>query len=173
MIDDSRTMGTHWGDVISFFKVFAYFAKRYDDNGLEMYFTVSTKKETFRDTTPAVSLLRSMTPTSVPNFDNRLDEILRGYQSRLERESERSGRRWSWSSSVKPLSLYVLSNGDWPGCDAIAPVESMIEKLRELKLTKARVGIQFIRFGRNPDGIKKLGYLDTGLRKKYGKQWCV
>src|SRR3954468_24893223 len=56
---------------------------------------------------------------------------------------------------------------------AVAPIEAMIEKQRQLGLPKEQVGIQFIRFGNDQAGIERLQYLDSGLRKKYGKRWYV
>jgi hypothetical protein len=49
----------------------------------------------------------------------------------------------------------------------------MIEKLRQLGLPKEQVSIQFIRFGNDEVGIKRLQYPDSGLREKYGKRWYV
>jgi hypothetical protein len=166
-------MRDHWDDVVSLFSVFAYFAKKYDKNGLEMYFTVSEDKEHFDKTTPAVSHLKYMTQKSPSIIDIRLSEILRDYQSRLDRQNGRKGSRWSLSDPVKQLSLYVFTDGAWPGCDAVAPVVAMVEKLQELKLPKQQVGIQFVRFGNDPVGIRRLEYLDSGLREKYTKDWYV
>lgn len=159
--------------MVSLFSVFGYFAKRLDDNGLEMYFTVSEHKEKFRDTSPAVSRLKSMRHGTTSNIDIRLGKILGEYQTDLERSKERRGFFFSRAKSVKPLSLYVFTDAAWPGSDAVAPVEAMIEKQKQLALPKEQVGIQFIRFGDHPTGMKRLEYLDSGLRKKYGKKQYV
>ena len=166
-------MQEHWDVVVEFFSVFAWFAKRLDDNGLEMYFTVSKNKETFKDTTPAVKHLKSMTPSGYPNIDIRLGQLLGKYQTDLERRKEQRNNFWSRGKDVKPLSLYVFTDAAWPGCDAVAPIEAMIEKQRQLALPKEQIGIQFIRFGNDPKGIERLEYLDSGLRKKYGKKQYV
>lgn len=167
-MDDSLSMKEHWDDVIDLFSVFGYFAKKLDSNGLEMYFTVSDRKEKFKDTTPAVSALKSIRPSSSSNINLRLGNILRKYQTDLERQGERRGLSFK-AKTVKPLSLYVFTDAAWPGCDAVAPVEKMIVKQQQLALDKEQVGIQFIRFGNDPTGIRRLKYLDSGLRKKYGK----
>ena len=140
-----------------------------------MYFTVSKKKETFKDTTSAVRLLESMSQRVPSTIDLRLDQILRKYQADLERQKERKSKNSFWSNhkDVKPLSLYVFTDGAWEGCDAVAPIEAMIEKQTELKLPRTQVGIQFIRFGEDPRGKVKLQYLDSGLRKKHGKEQYV
>ena len=164
-------MKDHWADVISLFSVFAYFAKQLDDDGLEMHFTVSQDKKTFRHTTPAVSHLKSIRQSTFSNIDIRLGQILRRYQTDLERSKERKGFLLRKPKAVKPLSLYVFTDAVWQGCDAVAPIESMIEKLRQFDLPKEQVGIQFIRFGNSETGVKKLEYLDSGLREKHTKRW--
>jgi hypothetical protein len=172
-MDDSLSMKEHWDDVVSLFSVLAYIVKRLDDDGLEMYFTVSLGVEKFRDTTPAVAHLKSMRPSTYSNINIRLERILRKYQTNLNHQRERRGIFWSRAKTIKPLSLYVFTDGAWHGCDAVAPVEAMIEKQRQLGLPKEQVGIQFIRFGNDKVGMERLQFLDSGLRKKYGKRWYV
>ena len=155
LIDDSISMKDHWDDVISLFSVLAYFVKGLDNDKLEMYFTVSKNKITFKDTTPAVSQLKKIKPDTCCNFNIRLMEVLRNYQDNLE---PRARRMFSWSKSkvVKSLSLYVFTDAAWQGYDAVAPVEAMIEKLKNLGFPKKQVRIQFIRFGNDEIGIKRL-----------------
>ena len=168
-------MKKHWDNVIDLFSVFAWHTKSLDSNGLEMYFTVSPKKQNFSNTTQAIRLLKSMSQSTPSNIDLSLDQILRRYQTDLERHKERKNKNsfWSRDKDVKPLSLYVFTDGVWEGCDAVAPIEVMIEKQKELKLPRTQVGIQFVRFGEDRNGKAKLEYLDSGLRKKHGKEQYV
>lgn len=166
-------MKQHWDDVIALFWELAYIAKRLDNNGLEMYFTVSEDIKSFKHTKPAVSHLTSMRQSTYSNIDMRLGQILRKYQKSLEPQKDWKRALGLKSESVKPLSLYIFTDAAWQGCDAVAPIEAMIEKLGQLALPKEQVGIQFIRFGNDPNGIKKLEYLDSGLRKKHGSRWYV
>ena len=163
-------MKAYWEDVISFFHVFAYFTKKLDKNGLEMCFTVSTKKVKFRDTKKAVACLKNTRHDVPSDIDMRLGQILGNYQKDIESEKEKKHAIFSkLSKPVKPLSLYVLTDGAWPQTNAVAPIEEMILQ----KLPKKQVGIQFIRFGNDSTGIDRLEYLDSGLRKKYGKERYV
>jgi hypothetical protein len=166
-------MRDHWEDLVSLFSVLAYIAKGLDKNGLEMYFTVSPDVKKFKKTTPAVDHLKYMRQSTHSDINLRLEDILRKYQAELEHQKDRKQGFWSLSKVVKPLSLYVLTDGAWPSVDGVPPVEAMIEKLRELGLPKKQVGIQFIRFGNDPEGIRRLEYLDSGLREKYTKRWYV
>lgn len=172
IMDDSVSMKPHWNNVISLFSILAYIAKRLDKNGVEMYFTVSESEKTFKDTSRVVKLLRSITPTSYSNIDMRLGQILRTYQAKLEHEKEPKRIRL-FSKPVKPLSLYIFTDGAWQGCDAVPPIEAMIESLKRLGFPKEQVGIQFVRFGNKQEDIEKLEYLDSGLRKKHTKKWYV
>jgi hypothetical protein len=172
LIDDSLSMKNHWTDVISLFSVLAYIVKNLDDDGLEMYFTVSTDKKTFKDTSKAVSHLEKMSQSTYSNIDSRLQQILGKYQEDLGRSRERRGFL-RLRAKVKPLSLYVFTDAAWQGCDATAPIEAMIKKQLQLEFPKEQVSIQFVRFGNDAEGIKRLEHLDSGLRKIYTKKWCV
>lgn len=163
-------MRQYWGEVVSLFSVLAYILKKLDDDGLEMYFTVSTDKRTFKDTRRAVSHLEKMTQSTYSNIDARLQQILGKYQVYLGQQRERRGFFRS-RANAKPLSLYVFTDAAWQGCDAIAPIEAMIEKQRQLGFPKDQVSIQFVRFGNDASGIERLEYLDSGLRKKHTKKW--
>lgn len=165
-------MGAYWHEVISLFSVLAWIVKKLDDNGLEMYFTVSRAVKTFKDTTGAVAHLGNMSQSTYSNIDWRLQEILGTYQETLSHQGERRGFLRP-RSKVKPLSLYVFTDGAWQGCDGIAPIEAMIKKQRQLGLPKEQVSVQFIRFGNHPRGVEKLEYLDSGLRKKNSRKWYV
>lgn len=170
-MDDSQSMKAHWNDVISLFSVLGYFVKEFDTNGLKMYFTVSRNKETFKHTSRVVSHLKNIKHKTYSNIDIRLGNILRKYQTNLENQERRKGFFWPKPKVVKPLSLYVFTDAVWHDCDAVAPIEAMIEKQRQLTLPREQVAIEFIRFGNDPTGIGKLEYLDSGLRKKHTKTW--
>ena len=103
-------------------------------------------------------------------MDLRLGDLLGKYKEDLKRQDERKHSFWSKAyKPVKPLSLYVLTDGTWPNCNAVRPIEDMILFGRP----KEQVGIQFVRFGNRPIGIKRLKYLDSGLRKKHGRDRYV
>ena len=175
LIDDSESMKEHWDSVVDLFRVLAWLVKKYDDDGLDMHFTVSevkAKNKSFKDTTPAVKILREMREKliSPSNIDLRLGTILEDYLDEVKEPKSKG----SWSrfkpKKVKPLSLYVFTDGEWAGSDGVAPLEAMIERYKNLRTPKkTQIGIQFIRFGNGSDGVSRLGYLDSGLRRKHGK----
>jgi hypothetical protein len=165
-------MNKHWKDVKSLLYVLAYLVKELDDDGLDMSFTISSQEKKFNHASKAVAYLDAMHPNGLANINMRLSKLLMRYVNELEHPTPRN--RFSLrsrQSSVKPLSLYIFTDGVWqPGYDGVPPIEALIEKLTALHLPKEQVGIQFIRFGNSEEGIKILEYLDSGLRKKFGKQ---
>lgn len=129
MLDDSLSMKHHWEDVISLFSVVAYFVKRLNPKGIEMYFTVSQNMETFKDTTPAISQLRKIRLSAHSHIDIRLEQILIRYLSSLKHQTDHKESFWSRPKAVKPLSLYIFIDAAWQSCDAVPPIEAMIEGL--------------------------------------------
>lgn len=62
------------------------------------------------------------------------------------------------------MSLYVLTDGIWkPPADASTSIRSLVKELQELGFGKAQVAIQFIRFGEDPDALRRLEALDDNL----------
>lgn len=171
MIDDSSSMNKHWGDVKSLLYVLAYLVKELDDDGFDISFTISSQEKNFNHASKAVAYLDAVLPKGIANINVRLSKLLMKYVNDLEKPPRyRLGLR-TRQTSTKPLSLYIFTDGIWqPGCDGVPPIEALIVKLTALKLPKEQVGIQFIRFGNNEEGIKRLEYLDSGLCGKFGKQ---
>ena len=151
ILDDSHPMSDSWSDVKALFKVLAWMIKRKDEDGFDLCFTVSSqdKDKNFKDTTLALRHLSNINPTVWSNINKRLSDVLARYNLRR-----------------KPLSLYVFTDGNWQhGSDGVAPVRILVEEINSKKLPKDRVGIQFIQFGKDPEGTKRLNYLDSGLGK--------
>jgi hypothetical protein len=164
-------MKQHWKDVKSLLYVLAYLVKKLDGDELDMSFTISSQETKFKDASKAVAYLDAMRPNGLANINVRLSNLLRKYVNDLEDPPRHWFRLHTRQGSIKPLSLYIFTDGIWqPGHDGVPPIEALIEKLTALRLPKEQVGIQFIRFGDSEEGIKRLEYLDSGLRKKFGKQ---
>lgn len=152
LIDDAVTMGKHWRALKEFFAAFAYFIKRLDRDGLDLYFSVSRKsRKGEKDTTPLIELVKEHAPTNVPsNLAMRLEELLGDYKRKLT----------SWSQ-VKGLQIYILTDGVWyTDSDAEELIRSFIRFLDAKSWPQNTIGIQFIRFGDNEGGIARLEKLD-------------
>ena len=62
-----------------------------------------------------------------------------------------------------PLSIIVLTDGQWgtgpDGAGMQNPIRRLIETVKEQRLKRTQVMVQFLRFGDNADGIRHLRYL--------------
>ncbi|RFU28626.1 hypothetical protein B7463_g7721, partial [Scytalidium lignicola] len=168
LIDNSASMEPHWHDVIALLGVLAWMIKDADPDGLELYFTVSDGVPIrAKDTTPLVNALTSASRLGATNITFSLSNILDGYQSKLR---EQKPRRSPWKTprkglkDVRRMSLYIFTDGKWEGSDdAVTPIRNLVNHLKHLGFEKGQVGIQFISFGNDPEGLKRLKILDDGL----------
>lgn len=75
----------------------------------------------------------------------------------------------------KPTCIYILTDGVWDSseaaknglCKADRPIRQLIEELKKRNLERHLVTLQFIRFGNDATGIKRLTSLDNKLGKEY------
>ena len=92
----------------------------------------------------------------------RLSSIVRDYQESLNRTQGSTSLVSKYlTKRTRPLSLYVLTDAVWqPTCNVPPVIQSLVKTLKDLNLHKQQIGIQFIRFGERPEGIKRLEELD-------------
>jgi len=141
-------MSNYWSEVKELLQVLAWLIKRKDNDGFDVRFTISSAQDkNFEDSTPALKHVSNITPQGVSNMTMRLNSIFSKY-----------------NLTHKPLSLYIFTDGNWQhGSDAIAPIRNMVSLMNKRNFPKERVGIQFIQFGDDPEGTKRLNYLDSQL----------
>ncbi len=160
-------MGGHWVNVELVLGLLAYIVKDADPDGIELWFASSDKRVTSKTSTILLDTFRSNLPKGDSDISLRLNEILRGYQATLDHHAAPRGR-WLQAGpprAARPLSLYILTDGLWqPRCHVEQPIEYLVDKLDALKYCDNQVGIQFIRFGNDPDGMHKLKCLDEDLK---------
>lgn len=73
----------------------------------------------------------------------------------------------------RPISIYILTNGVWDSspaarkglCNADLPIRRLIEELKRRNLPRDQVALQFIRFGNDETGIRRLRALDDDIKK--------
>lgn len=178
LVDDSDSMGKHWSDVRRLLKALAWLVSRDDDNGMELRFLISNKKCTSKDPTKLVDHLGKTERLGKSNINERLGEVLEDYCDSWDtwkKSQERSSMKlyqtlFQIGRKPKKLSVYVLTDGIWqPKSDAADSIRPMIDRLEEWKVPSNRVGIQFIRFGDNPDSIQKLNRLDSKKQLRVSK----
>ena len=139
----------------------------YDPDGLDLYLTTESSK--LRPKTPEKFLqyLRERPANGIPDFRQRFAKIIENYQSKFGKSNYRKKLMHPSSTpsrNPRPLSLYVLTDGVWdPKCTLITEIQNLVALLQEYKLPNKYVGIQFIRFGNDRDGKKRLKKLDSQL----------
>lgn len=162
-------MSKYWHAVISVISTLSYLLKDSDDDGMDLYFAISSTKYNSKKSEKLVQKLlekeKELVGTS--NVGLRLSTILHEYQLSLDPSvlSLRSLLSKAKGKTKKPLSVYILTDAVWqPHCNVAEPIRSLVETLRRWGYSRHQAGIQFIRFGHDSDGIEKLDHLDSGLQ---------
>jgi hypothetical protein len=165
-------MLTHWDDVQAVFGVLAKIVKSADPDGIDLHFLASDASYNSKrlwggnSSSKLVNHVKRQRQkiSGTSNITYRLDSILGPYITSLTNAfSLRRG------VSVRPLNLYVLTDGIWePGCDPSSTIKKLVDKLVEFQYPKdsKQIGIQFISFGNDRDALKKLENLDDNLGQK-------
>lgn len=159
-------MKVNWPSVTNLIDILAYLVKPYDTNGMELLYTISSSPPLkSKDSTTLVRSIERMTPEGKSDISQKLTLILTQYQSALHQAFGAGHEVVSRARKVKPLSIYILTDGIWqPHCDAQTPIRNIVQKLVQLNLDKKQVGIQFISFGNDRVGLQRLKELDDDMR---------
>jgi hypothetical protein len=156
----------YWDEMMSVFEILAYIVKEADDDGIDLYFTMSGEKHHNKNASPLVEIVKKRRPRGTSEISFRLEAILDSYKSRLNEQQglRRSRSMFASKKDVKPLNLYIFTDGAWQhGSDAAPAIRSLVKDLHKLELPAKQVGIQFISFGGNKNNLERLEHLDDGL----------
>ena len=157
-------MRAHRSAVLDVVSLLSYLLKDLDDDGLDVCFTQSTERRNSGRATKLSEVVGRVAFTGISDMRTRLSQILQEYKDKFGTSTASS--RWWYKRQPKPLSFYVLTDGKWNPNEVGPTIKSLVNSMRELKLPKDHVGIQFIRFGQDPNGIARLDHLDHGLGLK-------
>jgi hypothetical protein len=162
LIDDSLSMKPHWKGVQKVFEALSYIVKETDPNGIDLYFTISLDYEqNSKSTTGLLRMIKTRTLQSNTDINLRLSAILNKYKAALAKPRS---LLLLHNKPVRPLTLYILTDGVWESeCNPERLIKSLVEKMIELGQDKLQVGLQFISFGNNSIGLKRMERLDSGL----------
>jgi hypothetical protein len=166
LIDDSTSMRRHWENVLKVFETVPYIVKEADPDGFDLWFTGPGKPlKKCRDTTAPLRAVETRKQQGTTDINDKLDRIFDDHIEALKKP--RTGLFARLSKSVKPLSLYVFTDGVWEkDCNPGPLVENFVRQLESLGKVKGKVGIQFISFGKDPVGLERMELLDSGLNVK-------
>ncbi|EXJ92077.1 NEK protein kinase [Capronia epimyces CBS 606.96] len=161
VIDDGESMLPYWDGLLSLYADLIYMVKKkhLDPNGSELRFITSDQHKEAKNTTDLVQMVASMQcrAKGESNFAARLDKIFVEYQQKLTKKA-----------STRPISIYVFTDGVWQGgrqeIMVGRSIQRMVKFLEQRNYPENMVGIQFIRFGNDAEGMERLRWLDEDLR---------
>lgn len=162
-------MRPHRENVLSVVSFLAYLLKDMDDDGLDVRFTQSTEKKNSGRTSKLLEVVSRVAFRGVSDMRTRLSQILQEHKNKFGTTVPPPGSWYKKSGpreTQKPLSFYILTDGKWQPNEVGPIIISLVESMKENKLHKDHVGIQFIRFGQDSKGIDRLNHLDHGLGLK-------
>ncbi|KAF7187457.1 Mitogen-activated protein kinase kinase 2 [Pseudocercospora fuligena] len=160
IVDDSATMKKHWPDVIELIRVLAYMTKSMDPDGIELYYLRTGASAKFKHSSDLVRSVEHHAATGDTSLDQVFDSYLRKYCKTIDKSK-------SWKgvfNKLKPCSVYVLTDGvlaagnHEQGREAI---RILVDDLIAHKLPRFQIGVQFISFRNDENGLKLLVGLDT------------
>ncbi|KAF2813081.1 uncharacterized protein BDZ99DRAFT_473802 [Mytilinidion resinicola] len=180
LIDDSASMKPYWPKLKRVFEALAWLVKRVDPDGLDLYFTSSPEKFHNKNTTPLASLVerREATLGGRCNIKNSLGNITQGYRAKIQSlDANRPRSRLSFlgaTQKLHPISIYILTDGVWqdkpePICGVDEPIRILVNELSNRGLLDGQAGIQFVRFGHDDIGMKRLRMIDNHKELKLDK----
>ena len=167
LVDNAESMAQYRPEVNEVLELLSYMVLPFDPDGLDLYITTYPKKLKPRTNFNMLRELDKRPAKGMPDFRERFAAITSAYQNRFGKK-DRIGRAFHRSTTpeVGPrrLSLYVLTDAVWqPNTTLITEVKTLVEELKKHNLTNKQIGIQFIRFGHDGTGGRRLAKLDSGL----------
>ena len=167
LIDNSSSMGSNRKEVCDLLGLLAYIVKRTDPDGIELRFTMSPERRAkARDTAPLLRTLETAPFSGESNIRTQVGEIFQDYHAKL-RDQNHTRSLFGRVRSPRPIrrqNVYIFTDGVWqPNCDPTDLIQNLVKGLEQKSMNREQFGIQFIRFGNDPEGIKRLNHLDSGL----------
>ncbi|KAK8061848.1 kinase-like domain-containing protein [Apiospora phragmitis] len=169
VVDDSKTMAQHKSRLYLTIKALLAFACQIDPDRVEIVFT-SDPSKVVRDRRMfggAEYLARKV----LDHFDNGI----LGASTNMESKLGDIMHRYVPVEGLKRASIYVMTDAVWqPSSESGGGVEStlrnLIMRLKQHGKDRHCVTFQFIRFGDDPVGLRRLRYLDDDLAREAGME---
>lgn len=148
-------------------KVLAATIRRADPDGPDLYFTGPYRKLQRQSLNAMLNEFDATQVQRLPDMRSCLAQILSGYQDRFGKLNWREkllNPKDTHLRKPRKFNLYMLTDGIWqPNTDLVREIQTQVAHLCDRKLTDKQIGIQFIRFGKDPQSIRKLRRLDSEL----------
>ena len=145
-----------------------YMLKPSDPDGLDIYFTTERKPIKSKGHSAIMRAFDAKPNRGTPDMRDHFAAFTEDYQSQFDKKNLISRILWRKSTPTKGprrLNLYVLTNGVWqPRTDLVQEIKTLVKLLMDKSLTNKQIGIQFISFGHDAKGLRRLQKLDSGLK---------
>lgn len=141
---------------------------KHDPDGPDLYVSTDMKRLKPKTDIRMLRKLESRPAKGVPDIRHCFGQIIENYQNQFGTRTIKSRIRHPWRATAikgpRKLSLYVLTDGVWETrTDLRQVIRTLVDHLIEHILTNKQIGIQFIRFGNDETGMKRLETLDSEL----------
>jgi hypothetical protein len=157
-------MRKYWDEVVKAINLLVYIVKRFDKNGVDLHFTISTDIYHAKRAAPIVEAVKKHRPkpsssNRTANMGAKLEDILGKYRIDLSKKFRQPLP--FFKPSCKKTILFVLTDGLWqPDTNAEHPIKDLVKSLQDHEQPRNQFGLQFIQFGNDPYGTNTLRYLD-------------
>ena len=149
--------------------LWAMVAKR-DPDGPELYITSDMRALKPKNDVKMLHELDSRPAKDAPDMRHCFAQIIENYQTQFGKRNLGARLLHPKTTPAKgprKLSLYVLTDGVWQDkTDLRQVIETLVDCLIEHKLTNKQIGTQFIQFGDDGRGTRRLKRLDSNLNFK-------
>jgi hypothetical protein len=163
IIDDSVTMRSREREVLKVIEVLVWLVRKIDPAGPEIRFTSKPDKKYPIERRPRFLL-------KIDKFINPVRQWLSGNDAETLCNMKHSFNQVFADANMvdpkRPTSVIILTDGIWEGGGPIeekgveACITKVIKRMEEKGLGDTAFTFQFLSFGNDPDGLRRLIYLD-------------
>jgi hypothetical protein len=160
IVDNSESMAQYRSEVKRTLGSLGYLVKKFDPDGIEVYFSRSSKTARHNDRARLLALFDTVPFQGEGGMETTLAKIL-DKCTEPSLLSSMFKRKKSWG-----VSIYVLTDGVW-GCqeECLCKIPNTIKTTVAKMKNRVKLGIQFIQFGKDPVGTWRLHQLDDEWEK--------
>ena len=163
-------MKKHWEEALVFLETLGYLIKNYDQNKtIDLHLTTGERFSSKSSNELCTFAQRKQLYNAefMSHMKQTLETVLRLYfNPEPEQEKSRWTRRKASRTELKPVTVYIFTDGDWqPGSAPDSVIHRLVSNMASFSNMKSHnfVGIQFIQFGNSSTGTEELTRLDSKL----------
>lgn len=183
-MDNAASMEAHWDEATYLLETLVMKAKHYDDDGMELFFTLSRASAKGKDESKFRDKMREQRPRKGTGMNTDMvapiERIFKRYFDKLDEYDDRKRKGKKPKEERKEaLTLIVLTDGVWAAMrhsdDVFDYMKTVLlkelERRKILRFTERPVSIEFVQFGNDDDATERLRALDDDMEfggYKYG-----